>query len=50
MFVGDDWRGKPLFAELEKKFSDVGVTIEYFPYTKGTSSTILRKKILKQDE
>ena len=50
MFVGDDWWGKPLFAELEKKFSDVGVTIEYFPYTKGTSSTILRKKILKQDE
>lgn len=50
MFVGDDWKGKPLFAELEKKFSDVGVTIEYFPYTKGTSSTILREKILKQDE
>ena len=50
MFVGDDWKGKPLFAELEKKFSDVGVTIEYFPYTKGTSSTILREKILNQDE
>ena len=50
MFVGDDWKGKPLFAELEKRFLDVGVTIEYFPYTQGTSSTILREKILKQDD
>lgn len=50
MFVGDDWKGKPLFAELEKRFLDVGVTIEYFPYTQGTSSTILREKILKQHD
>lgn len=50
MFVGDDWKGKPLFAELEKRFLDVGVTIEYFPYTQGTSSTILREKILKQND
>ena len=50
MFVGDDWKGKPLFAELEKRFLDVGVTIEDFPYTQGTSATILREKILKQDD
>ncbi|MBQ9664915.1 MAG: adenylyltransferase/cytidyltransferase family protein [Bacteroidaceae bacterium] len=50
MFVGDDWKGKPLFSELEKKFGKVGVKIEYFPYTQGTSSSILRKKILSQDE
>lgn len=46
MFVGDDWKGNTLFNELETKFNDVGVKIVYFPYTQGTSSTILRKKIM----
>lgn len=45
MFVGDDWKGSELFTEVEQKFSKVGVGIVYFPYTKGTSSTILRKKV-----
>ena len=49
MFVGDDWKGSPLFNELEKKFEKVGVHIEYFPYTQGTSSTILREKLDKMD-
>ena len=46
MFVGDDWKGNQLFEELENKFKSVGVDIVYFPYTQGTSSTILRKKII----
>lgn len=46
MFVGDDWKGSTLFDELEKKFNAVGVEIVYFPYTKGTSSTILTKKLI----
>lgn len=46
MFVGDDWKGSPLFEELERKFEAVGVKIEYFPYTQGTNSTILREKVL----
>jgi glycerol-3-phosphate cytidylyltransferase len=45
MFVGDDWKGSPLFSELEKKFKQVDVEIVYFPYTKGVSSTELKKKI-----
>ncbi|MGL5749959.1 MAG: adenylyltransferase/cytidyltransferase family protein [Paraclostridium sp.] len=45
MFVGDDWKGSPLFIEVEYKFKQVGVDIVYFPYTQGTSSTILRKKV-----
>lgn len=48
MFVGDDWKGSPLFSEVEKRFNEVGVEIVYFPYTKGTSSSILRDKILKE--
>ncbi|WP_226645645.1 adenylyltransferase/cytidyltransferase family protein [Mesobacillus subterraneus] len=45
MFVGDDWKGSPLFSEVEKKFKKVGVEIVYFPYTKGVSSTELKHQI-----
>lgn len=45
MFVGDDWKGKPLFQEAEKKLNSVGVDVIYFPYTKSISSTMLREKI-----
>ena len=48
MFVGDDWKGSTLFSEVEKRFREVGVEIVYFPYTKGTSSSILREKILQE--
>ncbi|WP_079505325.1 adenylyltransferase/cytidyltransferase family protein [Mesobacillus jeotgali] len=45
MFVGDDWKGSPLFSEVEKRFKQVGVEIVYFPYTKGVSSTLVKEKI-----
>ena len=45
MFVGDDWKGNSLFKELERDFSEVGVEIIYFPYTKGVSSTEVKEKI-----
>lgn len=45
MFVGDDWKGTPLFNEMEEKFAPLGVEIVYFPYTKGTSSTILKQTL-----
>lgn len=41
IFHGDDWKGSKMYEEIEKKFSDIGVEIVYFPCTKGTSSTIL---------
>ncbi len=43
MFVGDDWKGNDLFVEVERRFKERNVDIVYFPYTKGTSSTILTK-------
>lgn len=49
MFVGDDWKGKPIFKEAEEKLAKVNVDIVYFPYTKHISSTILREKINKID-
>lgn len=45
MFVGDDWKGNELFNEVEKKLNNVGAKVVYFPYTQGTSSTILTKKL-----
>lgn len=45
MFVGDDWKGSSLFDKVEEQFRSVGVEIVYFPYTKGTSSTILKEAL-----
>lgn len=47
MFVGSDWKGTEKWDQYELEFSNVGVDIVYFPYTKGTSSTQLRKLITK---
>ncbi|MGE8204568.1 adenylyltransferase/cytidyltransferase family protein [Heyndrickxia sp. NPDC080065] len=46
MFVGDDWKGNPLFNEVERRFSEVGVDLVYFPYTPGVSSTLVKDKII----
>ena len=45
LFVGDDWYNSPSWKEMEEKFSKVGVRVVYFPYTKGTSSTLLNETL-----
>jgi len=45
MFVGDDWFNTPKWQEFEKQFREVGVRIVYFPYTKGTSSTLINETL-----
>lgn len=47
MFVGDDWYKNEKWEELENKFKEVGVRIVFFPYTKGTSSTLLNDVLIK---
>jgi glycerol-3-phosphate cytidylyltransferase len=47
MFVGDDWYASDKWEELEKEFKEVDVRIVFFPYTKGTSSTILNQTLKK---
>lgn len=42
IFKGDDWRGTPKGDLLERRFAQVGVEVVYFPYTRQTSSTLLR--------
>ena len=46
MFVGSDWQNTEKWISFEKKFSKVGVKIEYFKYTSRISSTILRDLLI----
>ena len=46
LFVGSDYKGTPRFERYEKVLGEKGVEIVYFPYTKSTSSTQIRKTIL----
>ena len=45
LFVGDDWFNSPSWKEMEEKFNKVGVRVIYFPYTKGTSSTLINQTL-----
>ena len=47
LFHGDDWKNTSEYNEIERKLREKGVDFVYFPYTKGTSSTMLREKLLK---
>jgi len=48
MIVGDDWYKTFKWEKIEKQFEKVGVKIIYFPYTKGTSSTLINEILNKQ--
>lgn len=41
LFVGDDWYLNPKWKNYEKKIEKLGCKTIYFPYTKGTSSTLI---------
>lgn len=47
VFVGSDWQGSEKWIQFEKEFAGHGVDVVYLPYTKGTSSTILREVLEK---
>lgn len=47
LFVGDDWYRSDSWQAMEDKFNKVGVRIIYFPYTKGTSSTLINDILIK---
>ena len=50
VFTGDDWYGVERWQKLEEKFKSVGVKLIYFPYTKGTSSTLINKTLAQMNE
>ena len=45
LFVGDDWYGDKKWKKFENILSTKKVKIIYFPYTKGTSSTLINKTL-----
>lgn len=45
LFSGDDWKGTERYLKTEEQFQKIGVHIEYLPYTKGVSTTDIKKKI-----
>ncbi len=47
LFVGSDYYGTPRFQRYEDFFADKDVKIVYLPYTVGTSSTMIRNRILQ---
>ena len=47
LFSGDDYSGNPYWIEDQKALQNVGSNIEFFPYTKSTSSTMIKAAIGK---
>ena len=39
MFVGNDWKGDPLWVELERELAKYDARVKYFQYTDNVSST-----------
>lgn len=47
MFVGDDWKGTDKWNKIEADLKEVGAKVVYFPYTKGTSSTLINETLVR---
>ena len=50
MFVGDDWKGTDKWNKIEADLAQVGAKVVYFPYTKGTSSTLINETLIRLRE
>lgn len=52
LFVGDDWYENDRWITMENSLSELDCQVIYFPYTQGTSSTLINetlKTLRKQD-
>lgn len=47
MFVWDDWYKTDKWNKIEEELKEKGVKIIYFPYSKGTSSTLINETLKK---
>ncbi len=50
LFSGDDWKGTERYKRTEVQFADAGVAIEYFPYTKGISTTQIKNLLYNREK
>ncbi len=46
LFHGSDWKGSDMYNKIIEDFSKIGVDVVFLPHTEGTSSTMLREKLL----
>ncbi len=46
IFVGDDWLGHPSYSEAINQLKPYNVEFIFYPYTKTTSSSIIRKVLM----
>jgi len=47
LFVGDDWYNTPKWNIIEHELGEIGISVVYFPYTKGVSSTAISEALQK---
>lgn len=47
LFSGDDWKGTERYKKTEEIFFNLGIKIEYLPYTKGISTSQIRGQLKK---
>lgn len=45
IFVGDDWYADEKWVLMEKELQEFKCEVVYFPYTKGTSSTLINETL-----
>ena len=50
VFVGDDWQNTDKWNKIESDFNKIGVKVVYFPYTEGTSSTLINDILVNERE
>ena len=45
IYIGDDWKGNERWERAGREMAALGAKLVYLPYTKDTSSTMLREKL-----
>lgn len=48
VLVGSDWKGTESWNKYEQEFKEFNCDVVYIDYTKGVSSSLLRKKIIDE--
>lgn len=50
IFIGDDWKGTERWNLFEQQLAEINVDVVYVPYTKGISTTDIRRKIMEEQD
>lgn len=50
VFIGDDWSQDQRWISTKETLSKVGVEVVFLPYTQRVSSTMIRKKLHKEEK